>query len=76
MDVKKTKESHAHYEPDFKEKIIRIRIAAQLNSGKNIDEISKTFGIGRNVFGRRSVYFEKQIANEDENQDLRGANYI
>ena len=76
MDVKKTKESHAHYEPDFKEKIIRIRIAAQLNSGKNIDEILKTFGIGRNVFGRRSVYLEKQIANEDENQDLRGANYI
>ena len=26
-----------------------MRIAAQLNSGKNIDEISKTFGNGRNV---------------------------
>ena len=56
MDVKKTKKSHAHYEPDFKEEILRIRIAAQLNSGKNVDEISKTFGISRNIFGRRSVY--------------------
>lgn len=44
MDVKKTKKSHAHYEPDFKEEILRM-----LNSGKNVDEISKTFGIGRNV---------------------------
>ena len=31
------------------EVILRMRIAAQLNSGKNVDEISKTFGIGRNV---------------------------
>jgi transposase len=44
MDVKKTKKSHAHYEPDFKEEILRM-----LNSGKNVDEISKTFGISRNV---------------------------
>ena len=49
MDVKKTKKSHAHYELDFKEEILRMRIAAQLNSGKNVDEISKTFGISRNV---------------------------
>ena len=44
MEVKKTKKSHAHYEPDFKEEILRM-----LNTGKNVDEISKTFGIGRNV---------------------------
>ena len=44
MDVKKTKKSYAHYEPDFKEEILRM-----LNSGKNVDEISKTFGISRNV---------------------------
>jgi transposase len=44
MEVKKTKKTHAHYEPDFKEEILRM-----LNSGKNVDEISKTFGIGRNV---------------------------
>ena len=62
MDVKKTKKSNAHYEPDFKEEILRM-----LNSGKNVDEISKTFGISRNIFGRRSVYLEKQIPNEDEN---------
>ena len=49
MEVNKTKKTHAHYEPDFKEEILRMRIAAQLNSGKNVDEISKTFGIGRNV---------------------------
>ena len=49
MEVKKTKKTHTHYEPDFKEEILRMRIAAQLNSGKNVDEISKTFGIGRNV---------------------------
>ncbi len=49
MEVKKTKKTHAHYEPDFKEEILRMRSAAQLNSGKNVDEISKTFGIGRNV---------------------------
>ena len=44
MEVKKTKKSHAHYEHDFKEEILRM-----LNSGKNVDEISKTFGISRNV---------------------------
>jgi len=44
MEAKKTKKTHAHYEPDFKEEILRM-----LNSGKNVDEISKTFGIGRNV---------------------------
>jgi transposase len=42
MEVKKTKKSHAHYEADFKEELIRM-----LNSGKNVDETSKTFGIGK-----------------------------
>ena len=37
-----------------------MRITAQLNSGKNADEISKTFGIDRNVFGRRSVYLKNK----------------
>ena len=47
MEVKKqeNKKTHIHYEPDFKEEILRM-----LNSGKNVDEISKTFGISRNVF--------------------------
>ena len=31
MEVKKIKKTHAHYEPDFKEEILRMRIAAQLN---------------------------------------------
>jgi hypothetical protein len=34
---------------------------------KNVDEISETFGIGRNVFARRSVCLEKQIPNKDRN---------
>jgi transposase-like protein len=66
MDVKKTKKSYAHYEPDFKEEILRMRSAAQLNSGKNVEEISKTFGISRNVFGRRSGYLVKQIPNKSD----------
>jgi len=66
MEVKKAKKSHTYYEVDFKEEILRMRIAAQLNSGKNVDEISKTFGIGRNVFVRRSVHLEKQIPNQDK----------
>jgi transposase len=44
MEVKKTKKTHTHYEADFKDEILRM-----LNSGKSVDEISKTFGIGRNV---------------------------
>ena len=44
MEAKKNKKTHTHYEADFKDEILRM-----LNSGKNVDEISKTFGIGRNV---------------------------
>ena len=33
-----------HYAADFKEEIIRM-----LSSGKNVKEISKTFGIGENL---------------------------
>ncbi len=51
MEAKKTKKSYANYGPDLKEELLRM-----LNSGKNDDEISKTFGIGRNVFGRCLVY--------------------
>ena len=61
MEVEKVKKSHTYYEADFKEEILRV-----LNSGKNVDEVSKTFGIGRNVFGRCSVYLENQIPNEDK----------
>jgi transposase len=44
MEVKKTKKSYTRYEDDFKEELLRM-----LNSGKSVDEISKTFGISRNV---------------------------
>jgi transposase len=44
MEVKKSKKSYTHYEADFKEELLRM-----LNSGESVDEISKTFGISRNV---------------------------
>ena len=44
MEAKKTNKTHTHYEADFKEEILRM-----LNSGKSVDEISKTFGISRNI---------------------------
>jgi len=49
MEVKEIKKSHTHYDTDFKDELLKMRIAAQLNSGKNIDKISKTFGVGKNV---------------------------
>lgn len=36
MEVRKIKQSCTHYEADFEEEILRM-----LNSGKNVDEISK-----------------------------------
>jgi len=41
MEVKKTKKTDDHYAADFKEEILGM-----LNSVKNVDVISKTFGIG------------------------------
>lgn len=44
------------YATDFKEEIIRM-----LNSGKNVKELSKTFGIGENV-----LYNWNRIAEANE----------
>jgi len=41
IEVKKTKKSHAHYEPDFKEEILRM-----LNSRKNVDENRRHLVLG------------------------------
>lgn len=49
MEAPKKYKERQQYAADFKEEIIRMRIAAQLNSGKNVQEISKTFGINRTV---------------------------
>jgi len=49
--VKQVK-SRRKYDDDLKTEILRIRIAAQINSGKNVKEISETFDIAENVLYR------------------------
>lgn len=44
METSKKQNSRQQYASDFKEEIIRM-----LNSGKKVQELSKTFGIGENV---------------------------
>jgi transposase-like protein len=44
MEVLKTGKVRQLYEADFKDELIRM-----MNSGKNVQEISETFGIRRNV---------------------------
>ena len=43
METSKKQNSRQQYASDFKEEIIRM-----LNSGKKVQELSKTFGIGEN----------------------------
>ena len=45
MEAKKIKKTHTHYEPDFKEKILRMRIVAQLNSGKMLTRYRRRLGL-------------------------------
>jgi transposase-like protein len=44
METSKKQNSRQQYASDFKEEIIRM-----LNSGKKVQELSKTFGIGEYV---------------------------
>jgi transposase len=44
MATEQKQQSRQQYAADFKDEIIRM-----LNSGKNVKELSKTFGIGENV---------------------------
>ena len=45
MEVKKIKKMHTHYEPDFKEEILRMRVAAQLNSDKMLIRYRRRLGL-------------------------------
>ena len=49
--VKEVK-SRRKYDDDLKTEILRMRVAAQINSGKNVKEISETFDIAENVLYR------------------------
>lgn len=49
--VKKVKTRRV-FDEDFKAQIVKIRIAAQLNSGKNVPELSKSFDIAENILHR------------------------
>lgn len=49
--VKEVK-SRRKYDDDLKTEILRMRIAAQINSGKNVKEISETSDIAENVLYR------------------------
>ena len=46
--VKKVKTRRV-FDEDFKAEIVKIRIAAQLNPGKNVPELSKLFNIAKNI---------------------------
>jgi len=48
-----------HYATDFKEEIIRM-----LNSGKNVKELSKTFGIGENVLYTWKMKSKTKVKNK------------
>ncbi len=48
--VKEVKSRHKY--DDEKTEILRMRIAVQINSGKDVKEISKTFDIAENVLFR------------------------
>ena len=45
MEVKKIKKMHTHYEPDFKEEILRMRVAAQMNSDKMLIRYRRRLGL-------------------------------
>ncbi|WP_409014657.1 transposase [Emticicia sp. 21SJ11W-3] len=59
MERERKGSSRQYYAADFKEEIIRM-----LNSGKNVSEISRTFGIGQNV-----LYTWNRTAEADESKN-------
>lgn len=61
--LEKPRERH-HYASDFKEEIIRM-----LHSGKNVQELSKRFGIGTNIlytWKKKSIMKNKNKTIEDQ----------
>ena len=73
--VKKVKTRRV-FDDDFKAEIVKMRNAAQLNSGKNVPELSKSFDIAENIFARRSVSLENQSEYEETDKNFRGTKYL
>lgn len=62
MECQKANKGCRSYEPDFKAEILR-----RLISGKSVNEVSKTFGIGENLLYRwKSVSKMKTKAKSTE----------
>lgn len=62
--VKKVKTRRV-FDDDFKAEIVKM-----LNSGKNVPELSKSFDIAENIFGRRSVSLENQQEYEETDKNF------
>lgn len=62
--VKKVKTRRV-FDDDFKAEIVKM-----LNSGKNVPELSKSFDIAENIFGRRSVSLENQPEYEETDKNF------
>ncbi len=64
MGTSKKQNSRQQYVSDFKEKIIKM-----LNSGKKVQELSKTFGIGENVlYNWTWIAQTNEIKNKSQNK--------
>lgn len=67
METSKKQNSRQQYASDFKEEIIRM-----LNSGKKVQELSKTFGIGENVlYNWNRIAEADEIKNKSQSQNKR-----
>ena len=73
--VKKVKTRRV-FDDDFKAEIVKMRSAAQLNSGKNVPKLSKSFDIAENIFARRSVSLENQSEYEKTDKNFRATKYL
>lgn len=61
METSKKQNSRQQYASDFKEEIIRM-----LNSGKKVQELSKTFGIGENVLYNWKMKSKTKVKTNEE----------
>lgn len=67
METSKKQNSWQQYASDFKEEIIRM-----LNSGKKVQELSKTFGIGENgLYNWNRIAEANEIENKRQSQNKR-----
>ena len=67
--------SRRKYDDDLKTEILTMRIAAQINSGKNVKEISETFDIAENVLYRwktdQNMKTKTKTSEEQSNLTLK-----